>query len=595
MQQKVDARIRELNHSSHLSGKSKKLKYKSQRGGSVDVQVKHKVHWPHEAVLGGVSRQRVTYDQLSLTQWVQGFCRNILEERSGTRKDTMISYLADLMEDATDFTWQGAKASHAVLLCEMERGTLQWEDGDRIDRIRRAHAQKHIPVAKSTWSKNERKPWFCKQFQSNTCTQQKDHEVNGRLNRHICAFCLTLRKQFACNQVIKSDIHRDRFVYNSGVKPKEIETLFAQKADKKRPNITQVSTVHGQVIWASMKAAQNNEKIVQKPVKNGNSVDKSSKVMSDVEIPSKCTSLPNCIGSNECVVRVTESSKSHIQDSNPSLITNATAEVDCNVKLSNVNRSPDRVANDQSLDKNTNAGLNDSDSSPSPLTSPAAEVISCPRGKDPLPGGYTHQCGFIDNTSIDNNVPAKVIIPGERVQHVENTCVRSDNGSSVNSVCQKVSERCENTDRLIFDVTQSGVEDKFVNSILHARHAIDVNKLPNIDSDIFHKWRRQSAFNFGFVSLGVQLMPESDVINDGVKLTPIEMHHAVRRPNKPNFMLARIPVKGQLNVEAWCEHLGEYWDQQLLQLIRYGFSLDFNRACNIKNKRRVPVNGHCVS
>ena len=142
--------------------------------------------------LGGVSRQRVTYDQLSLTQWVQGFCRNILEERSGTRKDTMIAYLADLMEDETDFTWQGAKASHVVLLCEMERGTLKWEDGDQI---RRAHAQKHIPIAKSAWSKNERKPWFCKNFQSNSCTHQKDHEVNGRLNKHICAFCLTLGKQ----------------------------------------------------------------------------------------------------------------------------------------------------------------------------------------------------------------------------------------------------------------------------------------------------------------------------------------------------------------------------------------------------------------
>ena len=97
---------------------------------------------------------------------------------------------------------------------------------------------------------------------------------------------------------------------------------------------------------------------------------------------------------------------------------------------------------------------------------------------------------------------------------MDNTCVGSDNGSSVNSFCQKVSQRCENTDRLIFYVNQSGVEDKFVNSILHARYAIDVNKLPNIDSDIFHKWRRQSAFNFGFVPLGVQLMPEVDVIND---------------------------------------------------------------------------------
>ena len=45
-------------------------------------------------------------------------------------------------------------------------------------------------------------------------------------------------------------------------------------------------------------------------------------------------------------------------------------------------------------------------------------------------------------------------------------------------------------------------------------------------------------------------MPGVDVINDAVELTPIEMHYAVRQTNKPNFMLARIPVRGQLNVEA---------------------------------------------
>ena len=44
LQQKVDAGITELNHNSHLPGKDKKLTYKSQRGGNVDVQVKHRVH-----------------------------------------------------------------------------------------------------------------------------------------------------------------------------------------------------------------------------------------------------------------------------------------------------------------------------------------------------------------------------------------------------------------------------------------------------------------------------------------------------------------------------------------------------------------------
>ena len=32
--------------------------------------------------------------------------------------------LDDLMEHATDFSCQGAKAAHAILLCKMERGSL---------------------------------------------------------------------------------------------------------------------------------------------------------------------------------------------------------------------------------------------------------------------------------------------------------------------------------------------------------------------------------------------------------------------------------------------------------------------------------------
>ena len=206
VQRKVDRRIKDLNQSSCDIGK---LKYKSLRGGDVDVQVRHKVNWPHEAILSSVTRQRVAYDQLSLTQWVHGFCKNILacdqlsltqwvhgfcknilEEKSESRKDSMISYLGDLMEDTTDFSWQGAKAAHAILLCEMERGSLSWED---TDRVRRAHAQKHIPSGKQNWGRADKKPWFCKNFQTNSCP--KDHEVNGRVNKHISAFCLTLGKQ----------------------------------------------------------------------------------------------------------------------------------------------------------------------------------------------------------------------------------------------------------------------------------------------------------------------------------------------------------------------------------------------------------------
>ena len=62
LQNKVDIRLRELTQSLHGKGKEK---FKSMRGGNIEIQVKHKVHWPNEVILGGVTRQRVTCDQLS--------------------------------------------------------------------------------------------------------------------------------------------------------------------------------------------------------------------------------------------------------------------------------------------------------------------------------------------------------------------------------------------------------------------------------------------------------------------------------------------------------------------------------------------------
>ena len=58
-------------------------------------------------------------------------------------REKIAQYLSELIEDATDLSWASAKAVHAVLFCEMERGLLDWEQTDRIDHIRRAHAQKH--------------------------------------------------------------------------------------------------------------------------------------------------------------------------------------------------------------------------------------------------------------------------------------------------------------------------------------------------------------------------------------------------------------------------------------------------------------------
>ena len=191
IQARVDQRLAALEKKAKHTGKDSK-KLKSLRGGDVDVVVKTRVAWPQETILSGPNRNRISYDQLSLPQFVQGFVRNMLDEKNHSTRERMLTYLGDLMEDTTDFSWQNAKGSHAVLLCDMERGNLTWHDTDRIDRIRRAHAQRH--TTRQNYSRNSdvgRKPWFCKAFQGGTCSYNKDHDQNGKLQRHICAHCLS--------------------------------------------------------------------------------------------------------------------------------------------------------------------------------------------------------------------------------------------------------------------------------------------------------------------------------------------------------------------------------------------------------------------
>ena len=75
------------------------MKKLNQRGG-VEVLVNKRVAWPHEHIFffffffggggGGASRQRLTYGQLSLSQFVQGFVKNIMDEKDRKCWDKML-------------------------------------------------------------------------------------------------------------------------------------------------------------------------------------------------------------------------------------------------------------------------------------------------------------------------------------------------------------------------------------------------------------------------------------------------------------------------------------------------------------------------
>ena len=141
----------------------------------------------------------------------------------------------------------------------------------------------------------------------------------------------------------------------------------------------------------------------------------------------------------------------------------------------------------------------------------------------------------------------------------------NDKNNSMGQVCDLA---------LLYDV--NGLDYKFTNivgSVFHNK--IDMN-LANEYGPNFSLWREQSHFDFGFILLSAFTMPENTKQAEPIQC-PIQIHNLVKRSGVYNFLGCRIPIKSQLNVDEWSRQLQGYWDVQLIDLLTYGFPLDFNR------------------
>ena len=53
-------------------------------------------------------------------------------------------------------------------------------------------------------------------------------------------------------------------------------------------------------------------------------------------------------------------------------------------------------------------------------------------------------------------------------------------------------------------------------------------------------------------------------------------HKRVCESRLPNYMGIRVPVTTNLNIAIWRCFLVDYWDDQLVDLLEFGFPLDFD-------------------
>ena len=57
----------------------------------------------------------------------------------------MLDYLIVLMEDTNDFSLYAARASHAVLLCRIEKEEVKgFSETDKLDIIHRTNVERHV-------------------------------------------------------------------------------------------------------------------------------------------------------------------------------------------------------------------------------------------------------------------------------------------------------------------------------------------------------------------------------------------------------------------------------------------------------------------
>ena len=85
--------------------------------------------------------------------------------------------------------------------------------------------------------------------------------------------------------------------------------------------------------------------------------------------------------------------------------------------------------------------------------------------------------------------------------------------------------------------------------------------------------------SFGFNPTGPLKLYTGDPVYYDKIPDIIKTHRMIRDSGCPNFLKCRIPVTSNLKIENWRSYLDNYWDQQIVDLLQYGFPLDFDRQC----------------
>ena len=113
------------------------------------------LRWPNEGFHASNGKKRLSYDELSLSQWVAGQLTNIHVMSDYILVKQAIFQMTLAMCGAESLPWAAVKSASAYSMCEVEEGLLTWVDStqwviNRLSTSPVALVQPQLPAASSS-------------------------------------------------------------------------------------------------------------------------------------------------------------------------------------------------------------------------------------------------------------------------------------------------------------------------------------------------------------------------------------------------------------------------------------------------------------
>ena len=146
------------------------------------ITVQPHFRWPNEGFHDSNGKKRLTYDELSLPQWVAGQLTNIYAMSDPVQVKQAILQMTLAMRDAVSLPWPAVRAAWASSMHQVEEGNLSWAESTQwainrlsASQIAMAHSQTQISTSVA------KRP--CKYYNESSCSHEGHHGAYS----HICS------------------------------------------------------------------------------------------------------------------------------------------------------------------------------------------------------------------------------------------------------------------------------------------------------------------------------------------------------------------------------------------------------------------------